>query len=67
MDRLLAMLMNGFIRQFMNKAVNFGIDMAAGKGKPRDQMTPEELEKAKKYNEVAKQAKQVQKITRRLF
>ena len=67
MDRLIAMVMNGFLRQLIRGAMNYGIGLAAGKGKPRNEMTADERAKEKQYSGMAKQARQVQKITRRLF
>lgn len=54
-------------RTFLNKAVNGGIDYAARRGKPESEMTPEEREQARKGREMAQRAKEISKVTRRLW
>lgn len=54
-------------RMFLNKAVDAGINYAARRGKPEAEMTPEEREQARKGREMAQRAKEVQKVTRRLW
>lgn len=63
MNRLFGMLTKMFIRS----AVNTGIDYAARRGKPEAEMTPEEREQAKRARGLAGRARQVQKLTRRLW
>ncbi len=67
MDKLLNMLMGGFMRKFMGLAINHGINLAAGKGKSEAEMTPEEREKAKKYSHMAKGAQDMQRMARRFL
>ncbi len=54
-------------RMFLNKAVNAGINFAARRGKPEAEMTPEEREQAKSGREMAQRAKEISKVTRRLW
>lgn len=54
-------------RMFLNKAMNAGIDYAARRGKPEAEMTPEERAQAQKGRELAQRAKEIQKVTRRLW
>lgn len=54
-------------RTFLNKAVDAGINYAASRGKPEAEMTPEERDQAKKGREMAQRAKEIQKVTRRLW
>ncbi|MFM7332883.1 MAG: hypothetical protein ACKO2N_18260 [Tabrizicola sp.] len=60
-------LLTMLARRFMGKAVNAGIDYAARRGKPEAEMTPEEREQAQKGREMAARAKEIQKVTRRLW
>jgi hypothetical protein len=63
--------LNGLVRMltrmFMGKAINAGIDYAARRGKPEAEMTPEEREQAQKARDMAARAKEIQKVTRRLW
>jgi hypothetical protein len=60
-------LFRTLIRMFMGKAVNAGIDYAARRGKPEAELTPEEREQAQKARDMAARAKEIQKVTRRLW
>lgn len=63
--------LNGLVRMltrmFMGKAINAGIDFAARRGKPEAELTPEEREQAQKARDMAARAKEIQKVTRRLW
>lgn len=59
-------IINMVMRLFFRKAVNKGIDMAAGKGKQKGQMTPEERAQAQTAKEMTKRARQVAKLARRM-
>lgn len=60
-------LFNMLMKMFIRQAVDTGVDYAARRGKPEAEMTPEEREQAKKARDLAGRAKQVQKLTRRLW
>lgn len=60
-------LMRMLTRMFLGKAMNAGINYAARRGKPEAEMTPEEREQAKKGQEMAQRAKEISKVTRRLW
>lgn len=63
--------LNGLFRmlsqKFLHRAVDAGIDYAARRGKPEAEMTPEEREQAKNGREMAQRAKEISKVTRRLW
>lgn len=65
-NRLIAMLGRMFFRRAANWGIRKSIDMAAGKGKPAAQMTPEERQLARKGREAAKLARKAARVTRRL-
>ncbi len=50
-------MINMAVRLLMNKAINRGIDMAAGRGKPPEEMTPQEREQAKAARGTARNAR----------
>jgi hypothetical protein len=52
---------------FIRHAVDAGVDYAARRGKPESEMTPEEKAQAQRGRELAARAKEVQKVTRRLW
>ena len=54
-------------KMFIRSAVDTSIDYAARRGKPESEMTPEEKEQAKRGRDLAARAKQIQKVTRRLW
>jgi len=54
-------------KMFIRSAVDVGIDYAARKGKPESEMTPEEKAQAARARDLAARAKEVQKVTRRLW
>lgn len=60
-------LLNMLTKMFIRSAVDVGVDYAARKGKPESEMTPEEKEQAKRARDLAARAKEVQKVTRRLW
>ena len=58
-NQIINMIMRTVMRQVINKGVNAGMDKAFGKGKARDDMTPEERQRvdgAKKHTGNAKKA-----------
>jgi hypothetical protein len=60
-------LFNMLTKMFVRHAVDAGVDYAARRGKPESEMTPEEREQAKRARDLAARAKEVQKVTRRLW
>jgi hypothetical protein len=63
LNGLFSMLTKLFIRH----AVDAGVDYAARRGKPESEMTPEEKAQAQRGRDLAARAKEVQKVTRRLW
>jgi hypothetical protein len=60
-------LFNMLAKMFVRTAVDAGVEYAASKGKPEAEMTPEEREQAKRARDMAARAKEIQKVTRRLW
>ncbi len=55
------------IRMVIRTAINTGIDVAARRGKPEAEMTPEERLEAARARDLAGRAKEVAKVTRRMW
>lgn len=66
MDRILQMILNTVLRQFINRGVRAGIDYAARGGKPATQMTPDERAQSQDAKAMAKRARQAASLARRL-
>lgn len=66
-NQLINMIIRIVTRRLMNKGVYAGIDLAARRGKAKEDMTPEEREEARKAREIAKRGRQATRIGRRLF
>ena len=66
MDRIISMIINAVIRQFVSRGVKAGISHVAGKGKPVSQMTPEERKQSTDAKQMAKRARQAANLARRL-
>ena len=60
-------LFNMLAKMLVRSAMDAGVDYAARRGKPEAEMTPEVREEAKKARDLAARAKEVQKVTRRLW
>ncbi len=60
-------LFNMLTKMLVRSAVDAGVDYAARKGKPDAELTPEEREQAKRARDLAGRAKEIQKVTRRLW
>jgi hypothetical protein len=60
-------LFNLLTRMFLRKAVDAGVDYAARRGKPESEMTPEELDQARKGRDLAKRAREISRVTRRFW
>ncbi len=59
-------IINMLLRMFMRKAVNKGIDMAARRGKPPAEMTPEERAQAQIAKQTAGKAQKLARLARRM-
>ena len=60
-------LFNRLAKMFIRNAMDVGVDYAARRGKPDAEMTPEEREQVKTARDLAARAKDVSKLTRRLW
>ncbi len=60
-------LLNRLVKMFVRSAVDAGVDYAARRGKPEGKLTPEEREQAKTARNLARRAKDISKVTRRLW
>lgn len=60
-------LFNMLARMFVRSAVDAGVDYAARRGKPEADMTPEEREQTKTARDLAQRAREVSRVTRRLW
>lgn len=65
-SRIIQMILNRLLRRAVNTAVDHGIDYAARRGKPADQMTAADHAQAQEARVMAKRARQAAKLTRRL-
>jgi len=63
MNRLLTML----TRMFLRSAVKTGIDLAARRGKPASDMTPEERKQAQNAKAMADKAQKAARLGRRFL
>jgi hypothetical protein len=54
------------MRRTINTGINKGIALAARKGKPASEATPEDRKQAASARQMAKRARQAARITRRL-
>ncbi len=60
-------LFNMLAKMLVRSAMDAGVDYAARRGKPEAEMTPEERAQAKAARDLAGRAKEVSKVTRRLW
>lgn len=67
MDRMIQQLLNRFLGQLMNRAINGGIKFAATRGRDPSQMTEAERQQAQAGQELAKKARKISRASRRLF
>ncbi len=65
-NQMIKMFSRLFMRKIMNKGINSGIDYAARRGKDRDEMTPDEKQRARSARDIAKKAKKSARLLRRL-
>lgn len=66
MDRLIQMIINAVLRQVINRGVKTGIDRLSGGGKPRSQMTQDEVQQARTTQDAVRKARQAANLARRL-
>jgi hypothetical protein len=66
MDRILQMILNTVLRQFINRGIRTGIDYAARGGKPAAALTPEERARSQDAKAMAKRARQAANLAKRL-
>ncbi|MHA6323881.1 hypothetical protein [Roseivivax sp. CAU 1753] len=64
-NQIINMIMRTVMRNVINKGVNVGIDKAFGKGKARDDMTPEERQRADGAKKHAGNAQKAMRMARR--
>ena len=67
MDRMIQQLLNRFLGQLMNRAINGGIKFAATRGRDPSQMTEAERQQAQAGQELAKKARKISRASRGLF
>lgn len=60
-------LFNMLARLLVRSAMDAGIDYAARRGKPEAEMTPQERDEARRARALAGRAKEVSRVTRRLW
>lgn len=60
-------LFNTLAKMLIRSAMDAGINFATRRGKPEAEMTPEERVQAKKARDLAERAKDVSKVTRRMW
>jgi hypothetical protein len=65
-DRLINMLLRQLINRLLRKGVNGGIDLAAARGKPREDMTQAERQQARAARQTAKRARQALRASRKI-
>ncbi|MCB2093507.1 MAG: hypothetical protein KDE11_03790 [Rhodobacteraceae bacterium] len=66
LNRLINMVIRQVLHRLVRTGVDRGIDLATRKGKPKEQMTPDERKQAQMGKDMAKRARQAAKVTRRL-
>lgn len=66
MDKFLQTIINTFLRRIVNLVVDRGVSYFAGKGKPADELTPEERAQATRGKQTAKQVSDIAKMVRRI-
>lgn len=65
-ERLITMILRQATRRLVHRGVDAGIDLAAGRGRKTDEMTPEERQRAAEAKQMAKRARQAARLTRRM-
>ncbi|KPP84607.1 MAG: hypothetical protein HLUCCO07_05775 [Rhodobacteraceae bacterium HLUCCO07] len=65
-NQIINLVMRMFIRKAVGRGMNAGINRLAGKGKSREEMSPEERRKARQGKQSARRARQAMKMGRRI-
>lgn len=65
-DQVIRMLMRLFMRRGINAGINHGSRYLAGRGKPEEDMTPEERANAQNIRKQANSARRILNMGRRL-
>ncbi|MDP2062691.1 MAG: hypothetical protein Q8Q63_04400 [Phaeovulum sp.] len=65
-EQILGRVMRLFGRRAVNLGINKGIEVAARRGKPEAEMTPEDQAQARAARQTAKRARQAVRLARRL-
>jgi hypothetical protein len=66
LSRILNMVINMVIRKLVGRGVDAGINYAAGRGRPAEDMTPEEAAQAQEARAISKRARQAAGLAKRL-
>lgn len=66
MDRILNMIISMFLRKVIGKGMDAGINYAVGRGKPAQDLTPEERAQSREAQIAAKRARQAASLARRI-
>ncbi len=64
-DRLLMTLLRRVMGPLLNRGIDRGIDLAAGRGVSADEMTPADRARARQAKQLARRARQAARLTRR--
>lgn len=65
-NRLINMMIRMVLRPIINRGVNAGIDAVAGRGKRREDMTPEEREQAASAKDTTRNARRAVRMGRKI-
>jgi hypothetical protein len=66
MERFLTQILNMVMRKLMNRGINAGINHLSRGGKTAKDLTPEERQQAANSRDLAKKARQMSRLGRRL-
>jgi hypothetical protein len=66
MDRIIQMILNAVLRQFINRGIKSGIDYATRGGKPASDLSPGERAQSQDARALAKRARQAANLARRM-
>jgi hypothetical protein len=67
MNSIIDMILKRLLGTLVNRGVNAGIDLAARRGKPASDLTPEERTQAQNAKQIAKRARQAARLSRRMM
>ena len=66
LSRIINMIINMVLRKVVGKGVDAGINYAVGRGKPAEELTPEERAQGQEAKALAKRARQAAGLARRI-